>query len=176
VELAPHAPARVRRPLSVFDEHARIASKLDGAGFYAWVFARVGAPAGLSFERWKEVAAHQADGDLRGTYGAIALVFAELTPGLVNWQQALEGWNVRESIFVDAMKREGMLEGEVKAHRADVLEVIQTRLANPVPESVRLAVEGTNDPEILRRWLRIASTSESVGAFAAAIASPEGAI
>jgi hypothetical protein len=102
-----------------------------------------------------------------------ALVLADVTPRFIGWQQALEGWAVKESQLVSSVKREGMLEGDVRALRAAVLDVLRARVINPVPDAVRLAIEGTNDPDILRRWLTRAATAGSIQEFAAAIVSSE---
>jgi hypothetical protein len=83
-----------------------------------------------------------------------------------------EGFGVEESQLVLQTIRKGELRGEVKRARRDVLEVLQARLVNPVPEAVRLAIEGTNDPETLSRWLRAASTVGTIQEFGAAIATP----
>jgi hypothetical protein len=65
-------------------------------------------------------------------------------------------------------------EGKVRGIRASVLRVLNRRLADPVPEEVRLAVEGTNDPDILGQWLDLASTCQDLDAFRAAISRPNG--
>jgi hypothetical protein len=88
------------------------------------------------------------------------------------WQHGLEDFNVKESQVVLGIKREGVREGEVKRAREDLLEVLEVRLKHPVPEAVRLAVMGTNDPDILRRWLRVALNADTIQEFAATIVSP----
>lgn len=124
-------------------------------------------------EDWKKVAGEEPDAELRSAYGLIALVFAELTATFVSWQQALEGWEMKESQVLSKIKREGAIEAEIRTLRGAVLEVLRVRLANPVPEAVRLAVEGTNDPEILRRWHHLALTTNTIREFGGAIAAPE---
>lgn len=79
---------------------------------------------------------------------------------------------MEESQLVLQTIRKGELRGEVKRAREDVLEVLQVRLVTPVPEPVRLAIQGTNDPDILRRWHRLALTVHSIQEFGAAIATP----
>jgi hypothetical protein len=122
-------------------------------------------------ERWKQAAEQEPDVQLRSTYGWLALVFAELTPTLVNWQRALEGWNMRESQLVNSVRREARQEGVVEGRRSALLEVVQARLADPVPEAIRLAVEGTNDLETLARWLLVASRAQTLAEFRAAMPS-----
>ncbi len=63
---------------------------------------------------WKRLAELEPDATLRSTYASLALVFAELTKGLVIWQRSLEGWNMRESQIILGWKREGEAEGRLK--------------------------------------------------------------
>src|SRR5436309_4229182 len=93
----------------------------------------------------------------RALYRSFALVFAELIPELVNWQRGLEGWEVRESQYLKSFENRG----EVRARRADMLEVLEFRLGSPAPEPIRLAIEGTNDLETINRWFRAMLTVSS---------------
>lgn len=63
-------------------------------------------------------AEQETDLDRRAGYGQLTLVFAELTPGLVNWQRGLEGWQMRESELLTQWLDKG-------------LDAVKTRLANP---------------------------------------------
>src|ERR1700722_12873768 len=103
-------------------------------------------------EEWKRLVLMEPSQDKRAMYRWLALVFAELTREQVNWQQALEGWEMLESKVIGGWKREGKLEGIVEKARAVLLDVVRVQLQDPVPETIRLAVEGTNSPEILDRW------------------------
>ena len=94
---------------------------------------------------WQRLAGAEPDGVRRSTYAALALVFAELAKGLIEWQRALEHWDMKESQAVLGWKREGMLEGEVRATRKALLQVLGARFPGALPDDVRLAVEGTND-------------------------------
>jgi hypothetical protein len=123
-------------------------------------------------KEWKDVALLEEDEELRATYVWYALVFADLTPGQVNWLQGLEGWMERESQTVLNVQKRGAAKAEVETLRATTLEVVEVRLANPVPESIRLAIEGTNDPQTLRRWHRLALTVASVKELGAAMTTP----
>jgi hypothetical protein len=59
--------------------------------------------------------------------------------------------------------------GLIEARRADLLEVIRVRLQDPVPESVRVAIEGTNDPVTLERWFKAALAMNTLAEFRAAM-------
>jgi hypothetical protein len=72
--------------------------------------------------------------------------------------QVISGW-------MDRGKNQGVLE----RGREDLLLVVQRRLASPVPEDLRLAIEGTNDPDVLRRWLGAALDAATLEQFRAAM-------
>jgi hypothetical protein len=117
-----------------------------------WVVLMKGGGDAEVIEEWKRLALTKPDVELRIKYRDLALIFAELTPTLVNWQQALEGWQVRESQYILGWLRDGEAKGKLLKSRAVILKAIQLRLADPVPEDIRLAVEGTNDLTILEQW------------------------
>jgi hypothetical protein len=76
---------------------------------------------------------------------------------------------MKESQVIKGWMDEGKVIGLVEARRADLLEVIRVRLQDPVPESVRVAVEGTNDPVTLDRWFKAALRSNTLAEFRAAM-------
>jgi hypothetical protein len=81
----------------------------------------------------------------------------------------LEGWEVRESLYAKNIEVRGEVRGEVKRARADVLRILQKRLGSPVPEPIRLAIEGTNDLALLDSWLDAALKAASWEDFQAAL-------
>src|SRR5207237_6634505 len=107
----------------------------------------------------------EPDAQRRAVYRSFALEFAELIPELVNWQRHLEGWEVRESQYSKSYE----VKGEVKRARTDLLRLLQSRLGAPIPEPLRLAIEGTNDLGILDRWFDTALTAASWEEFQAAM-------
>jgi hypothetical protein len=134
-----------------------------------WLPLMAGGGEPALIDRWKRLAKKVRSAERRAAYREMALVFAELSKELVNWQNALEGWEMKESQFILRYIRRGQQEGEVRRGRADLLDCIQLRLQDPVPEEVRLAVEGTNDPDTLRRWNRVALTATSLDELRAAM-------
>jgi hypothetical protein len=76
---------------------------------------------------------------------------------------------MKESQYIKGWLSEGELKGAVKRGQADLFAVLSERIADPVPEEVRLAVEGTNDLDTLQRWLRAAARSNSWPDFRAAM-------
>jgi hypothetical protein len=122
-----------------------------------------------TIEEWKRVAGLEPDGRLRSVYAALALVFAELAGRRVEWKQALEGWNMRQSMVITEWQDEAREEGRREAQRTDLRRVLQTRFFVPVPDDLAAAIETVADSEELARWLDIALTAVSLDAFRAAI-------
>ncbi len=103
-------------------------------------------------KRWKRVVSERAMDEatcrmLRDS----AQILAELTPWQVNWLGETRDWMARESQLIKSWMKEGGDIAELRTKRAALLKVIK-RLENPVPESIRLAIEGTNDLDKLDGW------------------------
>jgi hypothetical protein len=148
---------------------ADIAAGRVGLSILPWVPLRAGGGEPDLVEAWKQVAMREPDPQRRARYRDMALVFAEWTRELVNGQRGLEGWEMKESQYIKGWLNEGEMRGLVKARQADLLTVLSERIPDPVPEEVRMAVEGTNDLDTLQRWLRAAARSSSWADFRAAM-------
>jgi hypothetical protein len=92
----------------------------------------------------------EPDPERRAAYRYFALTFAELIPELVNWQRALEGWQVHETQLSKQIKHQG----EVARAQVMLIEGLGLRMKSSVPEPIRLAIEGTNELDTLDRWFR----------------------
>jgi hypothetical protein len=79
---------------------------------------------------------------------------------------------MQESQVILGWINRGVQKGAVEARRADLLKVVRARLQDPVPENVRLAVEGTNDPDTLDRWFDAALSAGTLQEFLAAMRQP----
>jgi hypothetical protein len=90
------------------------------------------------------------------------LIFAELSKKLVRWQKSLEEAKMLESQIVLGWMKRGRDEGVVVNAREFLSECIRTRLANPIPEDLALAIEGTNDDQILGRWFKFALQAQDI--------------
>jgi hypothetical protein len=134
-----------------------------------WVPLMKGAGQPALIAEWKRVAMTEPDPHNRAQHREVALVFAELSKELVNWQKGLEGWEMLESQVINGWINRGRISGILEARRADVLRILSLRLHGPVPEPIRLAVEGTNDPDTLARWLDAASQAQTWAEFRAAM-------
>ncbi len=102
-------------------------------------------------ERWKQAVETEPDEGKRLQYREAAIVFAELTRSQVNWLRATEGWMMRESQYIKSWEKVGEDRGRLQTRREYLLKRVG-RLVDPVPEAIRLAIEGTNDPQTLDRW------------------------
>ncbi len=69
-----------------------------------------------------------------------------------------EDWQVRESEYIKSWERVGEARARLQTMRAFLLTVVR-RVEDPVPESIRLAVEGTTDPDKLDAWIEAALSS-----------------
>jgi len=148
---------------------ADMAAGRTGRCLLAWIPLMHGGGEAAIITEWKRLAEAEPDAVLRSVYAALALTFAELTKGLVAWQRALENWNMKESQTMLGWIRKGQEEGRLEAKRADLLRVLRVRFRAEVPSDLRAAVEGTNDLNILDRWMDAAATAASLTDFRSAM-------
>jgi hypothetical protein len=146
-----------------------IAAGRVGLSILPWLPLMAGGGEPALIAEWKQVAQREPDAQRRALYRDLALVFAELTPELVHWQRALEGWEMKESQYIRGWLNEGKKEGLVEARRAALLKLVRAKLRDPVPEEVSLAVEGTNDPDTLDRWFDAALQAANWADFRAVL-------
>ena len=69
---------------------------------------------------------------------------------------------MRESQYIKGWERIGEERAELRTKRVDLLELIQAQLEDPVSESIRQAIEGTNDLSVLQAWYRSALRVENI--------------
>ena len=67
-----------------------------------------------------------------------------------------------ESQIVLGWLKRGEDKGRVENAREFVIGLIAMRFGDPIPEDLMLAVEGTNDPVILKQWGFLAATADSL--------------
>ncbi len=112
-------------------------------------------------ERWKRAVEREPDEARRRLYRDSVQVLAELTAWQVNWLQGTRDWMMRESQLINSWIREGKDLGRLESARAFLLSVVR-RLEDPVPESIRLAVEGTTDLDKLEHWHNAALDARTI--------------
>jgi hypothetical protein len=143
-------------PMNTFDQVARNACKLDGNALFRWILSRR-PDWGYTFDSWTDTRRLTLPGEPDRTNDIVALLKA-----LVLSQQALEDWDMLESQIVLGWMKRGEDRGEVRKAAAFLLECIRTRLTDPVPEDLALAIEGTNDDQTLEQWFNIALQAQDI--------------
>jgi hypothetical protein len=162
----------IQRNLGEQDAHATLAEIAAGQTsrcVLPWVPLMRSDDLPAIITEWKRLAESEPDTALRSAYAGLAVVFAELTKGLVQWQKGLEGWNVRESQIILGWKREGKEEGALETKRADLIHALEFRLRVTIPPELRNAIDGTNDLDILSRWFDAALGAQTLDEFRAAL-------
>jgi flagellar biosynthesis/type III secretory pathway protein FliH len=126
---------------------------------------------------WKALALVEPDARRRADFGGLALVFAELTDCRLQWQQALEGWNVEQSQQVlewqaEAEKRgkiqgkeEGKVEGKAEGKADMVVRILKRRFAAEMTEDLAAKIRATHDASVLDSWLDVAYAANSLEDF-----------
>ena len=101
----------------------------------------------------------------RADYGGLALVFAELSDCRQAWKEALEGWNVEQSVQVLEWQAEAKAQGKAETKAEDVLHALRKRLSAELPADVEQAIRSTSDLDELNRWFDHALTASTMAAF-----------
>jgi hypothetical protein len=146
----------------------RIAAGQTSRCLLSWISLMRGGGEPDIIERWKVIASHESDHSRRAIYGAIVLIFAELTAFASPWRSGLEGWNMRESMIVAEWKAEGEAEGIVKGKRSSLLQLLEMKFNAPVPSDLLAAIERA-DVDTLSRWFVLAFKAGSLDDFRVAM-------
>ena len=115
-------------------------------------------------ELWKETASAEPDATWRNAFASLATTFSDLADRGALWREALEGWNMRESPFIDEVKAVGRVEGQ----RESLLRMLRSKFGAAVPAEVVHAIEAQSDPVILDDWIDravVAGSIESIRGF-----------
>lgn len=147
----------------------RIASEELSRGMLPWIpLMRGGGDAGI-IDEWRRLALTEPSSQRRSDYGGLARVFAGLGGCQQVWDQALKGWNMRESEAVLEWQREA----ETERLRRDILRLLELRHHQGVPADLAAIVTVSSDLEELSHWFDFAVTTENLDAFRAAIGNAE---
>jgi hypothetical protein len=152
---------RTMREESAADTLAGIAGGQIAPCILPWVPLMHGAAEPGMIEEWKRLAGMEPDSRLRGSYVELALVFAELAGVLAEWERALEGWNVTESLVV--------LKWKAEALRAALLRALRVRFRISIPPELEAAVMAQTNFDELSHWFDVALTADSLDTFRAVI-------
>jgi hypothetical protein len=111
--------------------------------------------------RWRGLAEQEPDDTLRKTLGTLVLTFAGLTKSLPVWRKGLEGFAVKESLFLREVRMEERAE--------NLLRVLRSRFPGAVLRDVEERVQAEQKPDELSRWFDLALSAASLDDFRAAL-------
>jgi hypothetical protein len=150
-----------------------------------WVPLMAGGSDPDTVTRWVELASTEPDERKRATLGYEALVFAEKSADFGAWEQALEGWGMVKSMWMEKNRQEalvaaraevraeakaeglaeGRAEGRAEAQQANLLRLLQVRTKQEVPADLADKIRATADQTQLERWFDVAATIDTLDAF-----------
>jgi hypothetical protein len=151
----------------------------SGRSILPWVPLMADGDDETIIERWKRLAEREPNSRRRSEYGGLALVFAEAADRREQWELALKGWNVKESIVVNRWraeaKAEGLAEGQARGRAegqlaervASLLDTLTDKFG-AAPEDLVNAIRACTDLAKLRQWASVAIRADTLGAFRAA--------
>jgi hypothetical protein len=100
-------------------------------------------------QQWLALVRADLNSRLRGDYGGLALVFAELAGCHEAWRQALEGWNIMESKQVLEWMAQGEARGALRNCRKLLRLQLQDRFGK-LPDPLVQRIEASEDLERLQ--------------------------
>jgi hypothetical protein len=112
-------------------------------------------------QEWLRQVGLEPNEQRRSEYAGVAMVFAEWAGHRAVWQQALEGFNVRQLEIV----REWKDEARVEERQNNLLRVLRKRFPPEVPPDLSQTIQETKDLEVLARWFDTALEVSSLDAF-----------
>jgi hypothetical protein len=140
-----------------------------GLSVLPWLTIMQGSDSAEFLQEWFSVAQQEQDREKRERIGDMTLVLAELARCQLDWLDLLRDWQMRESSWINTWRDQGIDIGLVRMKRLDMLEAIEERLENPVPENIRKAIEATSSLDVLKHWYRLALRSNSIAELRAAM-------
>ena len=148
---------------------ANVASGKWGRCLLPWIpLMQQGADA-VIIEQWKLLAQQESVSKHRADYAGLALVFSELTNCHDVWAQALEGWNMEQSMQVlkwqAEAERRGKLEGKLEAETEGILRVLGRRFPHEVVVQLAEQIKSIRDMDTLDRLFDAALTVASLDEF-----------
>lgn len=153
-----------------------VAARRHSAALLPWAALMRGGDATTTIQEWKRLASAVPDGRRRSELGGLALILSEAAGRRPAWEDAMEGWEMRESVVVNRWieegrqegRREGLREGEAAARQATLLELAEARFG-PLPPAIVTRVRAEKDNECLRRWLLAFVNAPSLAELTAAL-------
>jgi hypothetical protein len=147
----------------------RIKSGELGLSVLPWLAIMQGSESEEFLREWFQVAQREQVAQRRERIGDMTLVLAELARCQLDWLDLLRDWQMRESSWINTWRDQGIDIGSVRAKRGFLVEAIKVRLADPVPENISKAIEGTTSSETLDRWFEAALKAQVLSELRAAM-------
>lgn len=151
------------------NEDARVTLTAIAAGTVArsllsWIPLMRGGNDLDTIQQWLALANREPDRTVRGRYGFVAKMFAQLKQHEATWEAALKGWDMRIPYFEEIRAEE-----RVATKQADLLRGLQLRFERTVPRPVAATIRRTTDLELLDRWFAAIFSSATLADFRAAM-------
>jgi hypothetical protein len=106
---------------------------------------------------WTVLAGAEKDDAIRADLGGLARVCATHADRMKVWGPVLEGWNVERSPWLEQFRTEG----ELRATRAGVVEVLEVRFPGAVSPEAIAAIQRETKLPLLQQSHRLAITVKS---------------
>jgi hypothetical protein len=100
---------------------------------------------------WKHEAMREPQERDRGILAGLTLTFAELAECRPPWQQALEGWNVIKSAYLEELREKVRAEGRLEALREMVLRLGRQRFRKAAGHKHKAQLQALTDRARLER-------------------------
>jgi hypothetical protein len=117
----------------------------------------------------QNITAEVSDTIVRANLLASLNYFGNLAYPLLDIQSLIGMENMRESPFVQEMIDLGRVEGDLRARRRDILEVLEVRFDADAAEQFRTALDAIADPKQLSALLRAAIKCRGIAGFRRAL-------
>lgn len=131
--------------LTLFDA---MAAGTTSRGLLAWVPLMADSDTPEAVARWFELALAEPDDRIRRDVGVFAKAFAPLNPRPDLWGAALEGWQVKNSPYLEEVARET----EGRRGRQMLTATIVSRLGKAIPEDIRKRIGSEADFDRMLQW------------------------
>jgi hypothetical protein len=130
---------------------AAVAEGKESWGLLFWIALMTGAAKEATIARWRELVSDPvrvASPWMRQNLVTVVLFFADLAGRFLVWERLLEGMEMIESQFGNRLRALG----EVRAKRAWLVRLLQTKYPAEFSPDVKQLVEHQNDLALLNQW------------------------
>jgi hypothetical protein len=115
--------------------------------------------------RRKESTAELPEARRRSEVAEIALVFADLAGIYLTWENEMKGIELTESQVVNRWLLRGAHDGELKACRRLLVELLQVRFPTEVSADLTAMIDKQDNLELLNAWFQAAARAHSFAQF-----------